>query len=232
MALLQSLKQVPETFEDLARTVFHLAVPPKSLARRIDFVTDRYPEISVKHLERAKRKSEGVIKVKISGGGQKCPKQWRKYLSSGDNKSVLSQFLLNEYRDLIGNRCIFFALEMKCFRLSVVKDEVLCDEIVELNSKQEEANTKLLLHAKHAAESGENSIVIKSPTDVAILACHFSSQIPARLLIMKEESQNQSGPNQYFNHIRCSFVRFFLACTLSLVATLSAHSQGKERRLP
>lgn len=127
MAILQSLKQVRETFEELALAVFHHAVPRTSLARRVDFVTDRYPEVSVKHLERAKRASEGVFKVEISGSSQTCPKQWKKYLSSGDNKSELSRFLLKEwsrdrYRLLIGNRYVFFTLEMKCFRLSVVED--------------------------------------------------------------------------------------------------------------
>lgn len=122
MAVLQSLKQVPETFEELALAVFHHAVPKRSIARRVDFVTDRYPEISIKHLERSKRASEGVVKVKITGSAQKCPKQWKKYLSSGENKSELCKFLLKEcsedkYSNLIGNRQIFFAVEMKCFRL-------------------------------------------------------------------------------------------------------------------
>ena len=192
MAVLQSLKQVPETFEELALAIFHHTISRASLARRVDFVTDRYPEISIKHLERTKRANEGIVKVKITGSGQKCPKQWKKYLNSGDNKSELSRFLLQEwsrdrYRHLIGNRKVFFTLEMKCFRLSVVEDKVSCDEILELNSNHEEADTKLLLHAKHAAENGERTIVIKSPdTDVAVLACHFSNQIPARLLIMKK----------------------------------------------
>jgi len=95
MAVLHLLKQVPETFQELALDVFHHA--RTSLARRIDFVTDRYPEISIKHLERRKRANEGVVRVKITGSAQKCPRQWKKYLSSGDNKSELSRFLLNEW---------------------------------------------------------------------------------------------------------------------------------------
>jgi len=94
MAVLQSLKQVPETFQKLSLDVFHHAVPRTSLAaRRIDFVTDRYPEISIMHLEKRKRANEGVVRVKITGIAQRCPRQWKKYLSSGDNKSELSRFL-------------------------------------------------------------------------------------------------------------------------------------------
>lgn len=181
MAILQSLKPIPDTFEEPAITVFHRTVPRTSLARRIDFITDRYPEVSRKNLEMEKRSNEGVVKIKIIGSSQKCPKQWKKYLSSGENKSELAQFLLkewsqNKYKDLIGNRNLFFAVELKCFRLSVTDDKVLCEEISELGSNHEEADTKLLLHAKHAADSGESTVIIKSQdTDVAILAFHFSN---------------------------------------------------------
>jgi hypothetical protein len=89
MAVQQTLKNIPETFEELAAVVFYCVVPKATLARRIDFVTDTYPEF-----ERTKRASEGAVKVNITGGGQKCPKQWKKFLSSGENKTKLAEFLL------------------------------------------------------------------------------------------------------------------------------------------
>ena len=122
-----------------------------------------------------------------------CPKQWKKFLSSGENKRMLTRFLLQQwsrdnYADRIGNRNIYFAVEDKCFQLSVNDGKVACKEITELNSNHEEADTKLLLHVKHASENGETTIIIKSPdTDVAILACHFCRDISAWILIMKKE---------------------------------------------
>ena len=72
--------------------------------------------------------------------------------------------------------------------MSVNDGKVACKEITELNSNHEEADTKLLLHAKHGSENGETTIIIKSlDTDVAILACHFCRDISARILIMKKE---------------------------------------------
>ena len=72
--------------------------------------------------------------------------------------------------------------------MSVNDGKVACKEITELNSNHEEADTKLLLHAKHGSENGETTIIIKSlDTDVAILACHFCSDISAWILIMKKE---------------------------------------------
>ena len=51
-----------------------------------------------------------------------------------------------------------------------------CENVLSLRSDHEEADTRLLLHAKHAAET-HNRIVIQSPdTDVAVLsAAHFQS---------------------------------------------------------
>ena len=74
MAILQSLKEVPSTFEDLAMMIFDSIAPPSMMARQIDFVTERYLETSIKHAERARRGSHGSLKVRITGPGKKCPK--------------------------------------------------------------------------------------------------------------------------------------------------------------
>ena len=60
-------------------------------------------------------------------------------------------------------------------KIVLVKAEEAVD-IVALHSDHEEANTRLLLHAKHAA-SDYPWIVVQSPdTDVIVLCCsHFSS---------------------------------------------------------
>ena len=67
MAVLQAMKEIPATFEELADAVSHSVVPQTSLARRVDFVTDRYPDVSIKNPERTKRASQGTVKVKITG---------------------------------------------------------------------------------------------------------------------------------------------------------------------
>lgn len=74
-AALQAMKEIPETFEELATSVFHSVVPHTTLASRVDFVTDRYPDVSIKNPERANRASVGAVKINITGGVQKCPKQ-------------------------------------------------------------------------------------------------------------------------------------------------------------
>ena len=54
MAVLQSIKNVPETFEQVAATIFDTAVPHRSLARRVDFVTDTIPRILNKEPRKGK----------------------------------------------------------------------------------------------------------------------------------------------------------------------------------
>ena len=96
MAVLQAMKQIPATFEELATSVFQSVVPQTTLARRVDFATERYPDVSIKNPERAKRASVGAVKVNITEGGQTCPKQWTKLSSSGESKRILTQFLLQQ----------------------------------------------------------------------------------------------------------------------------------------
>ena len=52
----------------------------------------------------------------------------------------------------------------------------------ELTCTHEEADTRLLLHAAHAAQLGYREVVIRSPdTDVAVLAMSYSGEIHARI---------------------------------------------------
>ena len=104
MALLQMLKakNIPETFGQLVdvvlKNVIDIAVYNKS--RRVDFVTDRYPAVSIKNAERLHRAASGTYTVSILGDQQKVPKQWKKFLSVGSNKERLVQFLVQHWRNV------------------------------------------------------------------------------------------------------------------------------------
>ena len=84
MAVLQGLKDIPATFEELATSVFHLGFPQTTLARR---VTDRYSDVFIKNPERAKRASEEAVKVNIAWRWSRCPKQW-KFKQQGEQEDV------------------------------------------------------------------------------------------------------------------------------------------------
>ena len=191
MALLQSISSPPRTFADLAETVFTMATTSfRTHGPRVDFVVDRYPDISIKAAERSKRAKSGSLAVNITHRTQKCPSQWKKFLSVGHNKTTLVQFLLREwssnvnlYAPRLHNRQLFVTSQASCVVLSSPDGQTIHEEAVpELTCTHEEADTRLLLHASHASNAGYADVVIKSPdTDVAVLACHFSWDIQATL---------------------------------------------------
>ena len=119
MALIQGLhsSKLPSTFGQFAETVFSrlVALGTSFAAQRIDFVGDRYLEVSIKNVER-KRRTENVQTITIYGPDQKLPRQWKKFLSSGKNKESLQRFLVNHWQHAsyphkvnlyvgIGNEC-------------------------------------------------------------------------------------------------------------------------------
>ena len=72
-----------------------------------------------------------------------------------------------------------------CYQLSSSDGiAVSSSPVPELHCHQEEADTRLFLHASHAAASGASVVIIRSPdTDVAIIGCHLAEKIPAQLLM-------------------------------------------------
>ena len=71
-----------------------------------------------------------------------------------------------------------------CYRLSFPQEGHLLKEAVPaLQSSHEEADTRLILHAAHAGNSGYSHVIIKSPdTDVAVLAAAHCAQINGTVL--------------------------------------------------
>ena len=181
------MKNVPAIFKEIANTVLKASMIRN--ARRIDFVTDRYPDISVKNTERNQRTAEGSLLVKITGGNQRQPQQWKKFLSHGKNKPILIEFLLKEwskdtYAETIAHREVYVAVNDDCYKLTSENGTVIKELQQDLVTRQEEADTRMFLRAAHAGQQGYETIVIKSPdTDVGVLAVYYSSQISGSLIL-------------------------------------------------
>ena len=191
MALLQSIKNVPRTFGDLAEYMLKLIIRTARNAVRVDFVTDTYPELSIKNLERSKREAGGSFAVKITASAQRCPQKWAKYLALGSNKEALIKFFVTEwqndnYADFVGDKVILVSAKHTCYRLSRMSYKIRLERVEEFCSTQEEADTKIFLHTNHAAALGHLSILIKSSdTDVEVMALYFKWDIQARLYLLK-----------------------------------------------
>lgn len=199
MALLQEITSPPATFADLADNVFaRLTRNFSSGCRRVDMVTDTYPVISIKNAERQLRSQRGSLRLTIVRANQKVPTQWKKYLADGRNKTELVQFFAEEwcstrYCKQLCDRKLYLACGCLCYCFTSDGTSVDRMEIASLQSDHEEADTRLLLHASHAAsEMADGSVVICTPdTDVVLLALTFCDRIGARVLVKTGHRSNR-----------------------------------------
>lgn len=188
MAILQTIKIIPSTFGELAHKLLVMVVElaVKSKAKRVDFVCDRYPAQSIKDFERAIRGERGTQLIKIYSSLQKVPRQWKKFITAGENKEELIKFIFKSWSEecdpqLLRGVEVFIAHESQCHQLVASTNTIACHEVEDLACGHEEADTRMLAHAK-SASAEYSSINIKSPdTDVFIIALNASLSIRADL---------------------------------------------------
>lgn len=194
MALLQALGKIPSTFGEVGNLILSNIV---SMARhykcsRVDFVTDTYPSVSIKNIERSRRASSGSQKIKIHGKEQKTPLQWKKFMSNGDNKQAFVEFLFIYWQQasfenvhVHGNLDIYVVHGSKCHKIHIYNNGRIVTEVQELESDHEEADTRLLLHARHATDELYDTVIIRSPdTDVAVIALSLLSRLDSNVYFL------------------------------------------------
>ena len=121
-----------------------------SHSHRIDVVFDVYRETSIKTAERCNRGSSTATQHRNIAGDHNI-QQWTRFLRSSCTKSslikfVLEQWKLPKYREKPHDKSLYVTCEV-CYKMT--KDDWV--EVTELRSTQEEADTRVLLHALHAA---------------------------------------------------------------------------------
>ena len=147
-----------------------------------------YNEISIKSAEREQRGEGESVTYKNLTAGQKI-KQFNNFLLNGQNKNSLIKFFKDYWsRPSNASRHKLADKEMapspphvdatcgaKCYKVTANSVQ----DVVELSSEQEEADTRLLLHAKHAVTPHVKAIIISSEdTDVHMLCISFAHAIP------------------------------------------------------
>ena len=150
MAVLQKLK-IPSgaTFLLVAERVFEVVASTGS--RHIHVVFDVYRELSIKNVERLKRvsTSDGVHYKNLLPAYK--VKSWNKVLSVTANKPEIVKFLVSQWktessRGRLGNRTMYATTEDQYWRV----DPAACEPVPELQCNNEEADTRMVLHARHA----------------------------------------------------------------------------------
>ena len=147
---------------------------------------DQYPAISIKNPERTNRSAGGAIQIKIQGGSQKCPTQWKKCLCDGMIQTDLAALLGQEWQQphcrtrFAGIGELYVTHGAECHKLVAGEEGISCSWVDELCTQQEKADMRILLHGGHASSSG--LIASSSSHQTPILACTFSHRINARML--------------------------------------------------
>ena len=185
VALIRSLPGVSDTYRELTQRIVDTL--PTCYAR-VDIVADTYRKDSLKNSERLKRGHSA--KVLINSAVSKLPRNFSDFLKNGENKGRMIEIIKDEmvrqkHTFLEKLKCseIMFSVDKVCIHMT----ESSTDVIRELSSNQEEADTKLLLHAKDAfnAHPGK-AIFIRSPSgdvDINILFLGLFPEDPDRIYI-------------------------------------------------
>ena len=110
-------------------------------------------------------------------------KQWNQFLSSADNKMQLIDFIVNQWqyderiKKIVPNK-FYETTGSKYYNLS----RVGTNEVSSLSASQEEADTRMFLHAQCALNQLHGSIVINNPdTDVFVISLMVSEKIDANI---------------------------------------------------
>ena len=93
-------------------------------------------------------------------------KNWRRLISCTESKNKLTAFLAEswkeqKFRENLGRKSMFVTSSDRCIKVT----ESSWQEIDDLQSTQEEADARILLHAKHAAETIPAFICITEDTE-------------------------------------------------------------------
>jgi len=155
----------------------------------VHFVTDSYKPASIKQLQRDRRGKTAAFD--IGGPLTKLPNDFKSFIRSTNNKQQLIRLLLCEwqshnYARHLHGRTVYFLCETECVCLT--SDDgvtTTATDIVSLQSDQEEADTRIILHCLFVAEAApaDSSIVVRSPdTDVMVLLLSHANKIQLPLL--------------------------------------------------
>ncbi|KAK3751112.1 hypothetical protein QZH41_016239, partial [Actinostola sp. cb2023] len=185
MAMVQRLKGDHKSFAEVADALMAMFLREGATSNRIDVVFDVYRETSIKNMEREKRGSETGNEFRNIQPDHRV-QQWRKFLSNPQNKKQLVVFITDEwqkerFRQRLVRKTLYITAEENCVEILPTGVVTLRED---LKSSQEEADTRLLFHASHAARNGYSSIVISSEdTDVFVLCLAFKVFIPSTIYL-------------------------------------------------
>ena len=184
MSLIHKLPGENRTFSEVSDHLFSLVLQAAGSSEGVDIVFDVYKDQSIKDAERLSRgSSDGVQFTQILPAHR--IKNWRQILTSQSSKTQLIKFFAADWRqprirERLGSKVLQLTCDEKCFRIT----HEAAVEVGELKTSQEEADTRIILHAKYA--SGYKSIIlVADDTDILLLCLRFCNDIDPNIYIQR-----------------------------------------------
>ena len=144
MSIIQKLDGNGKTFQDLAKSALKMVIREGGdNSERVDVVFDVYRESSIKDTERVNRGAGSGVRFNNISAGHMI-KQWRSFRSEAHNKTMLIEFIAEEWKSndskaMISNKTQYVTCGEKCWKITRC-ETFLVDE---LQSSQEEADTRI-----------------------------------------------------------------------------------------
>ena len=188
MVLLQKIPPNLETFGYISGYLIRKIM--KDSKNATFFVTDHYLPNSIKSMERKKRSNGGTLRIKVTRRDQARPTQLRKFFSNADNKLDLIKFLLEDWQTnpefipVLQGKQLFVTLKDQAYRITTSNNSLMIIDIPELQSQQEEADTKIFLCCFYASNIGFNTVhIITVDTDVLVLALYYQRKLDLAIIV-------------------------------------------------
>ena len=169
-----STQNLPKTYSALARRILVKVLNLTNI--RADLRFDIYERPSIKDV---KRKDRGDIETEREfciGPRLKIPSNFNDLLKISSFKSSFVDFLMKEYEDIeyasvIGEKKFYCSTDNKCTKFYCVEGSLKFETIPELFGDHLEGDTRVMFHAKHAANTkGPGNIIIRgNDTDIFII---------------------------------------------------------------
>jgi hypothetical protein len=174
MALLHKANGDGKTFSEMATSILASIMHVATGSKRIDVVFDVYNDVSIKNAERETRMSDSGVLFSTITPGHKI-RQWRRLLRCSASKTALTRFLADEwmtptYLAKLDDVEMYVTYDDQCIKLTNRA------RYPALATTHEEADCRLLLHAKHASHDFGTIIIASEDTDVLILCLAFSKE--------------------------------------------------------
>jgi hypothetical protein len=190
-AIIQALSTpniiVKATFKYMADAFMsHIMSHSKNIAS-LHVVFDRYLDNSIKCQTREKRGANHMTQVYHIELDIAVPTNWKLFLTNSQNKANLAklytQYLADNAPRVLGDKEMYISGGYNNNVIKIAAGAVHEEPL--LASNQEEADTRLILHATYAANNGADTIVVCSPdTDVLVLLTYHRSTINAAKIFM------------------------------------------------